>query len=168
MPYDVGWTERYVETSTRLRKILGPGWLTEHVGSTSVPGLLAKPVIDLARRIPEGTCLPEIGAAFLQAGWTEPRTLGDHSAAFLLAGPVREAIAHLFTPEQWPEAHVRLFADWLRTHETDRARYAALKRGLVAEGTWDEEYTDAKSTFVLEVVNRAREARALQPVSGPL
>ncbi len=168
MPYDVGWTQRYVETSTRLREMLGPGWLTEHVGSTSVPGLLAKPVIDLALRIPEGTRLPETGAAFLQTGWTEPRALGDHSAAFLLAGSVREAIAHLFTSEQWPVAHVRLFADWLRTHEEDRARYAALKGGLVAEGTWGEDYTDAKGTFVLEIVNRARAARALQPVSGPL
>ncbi len=164
----MGWTDRYHEISARLRAVLGPGWLVEHVGSTSIPGMVAKPVIDLALRIPEGITLAETGTAFTRAGWTEPRALGDHAAVFLVAGSVRQAIGHLFAPEQWPEAHLRLFAGWLRTHESDRARYAMLKSGLVAAGRWGDDYTAAKGQFVLEIVNRARGARGLQPLAGPL
>ncbi len=168
VPFDVGWPSRYAEISACLREVLGPGWLTEHVGSTSVPGLPAKPVIDLALRIPDGTRLAAASTSFLRAGWTEPVALGDHRATFLLVGGVRVAIGHIFAPEQWRDAHLRLFADWLRTHETDRVRYANLKSGLVSQGIWGSAYTLAKSEFVLTIVNQARVARGLQAVAGPL
>jgi GrpB-like predicted nucleotidyltransferase (UPF0157 family) len=168
VPYDVTWVHRYTEIAAALDDVLGSEWVTEHVGSTSVPGLLAKPVVDLAIRLPEATRLTDATGAFLRAGWTEPVELGDHWATFLLARQVRTAIGHIFAPDQWPAAHLRLFADWLRNHEADRDRYADLKAGLVAGGTWGSEYTHAKGAFVLEIVNRAREHRGLRPVSGPL
>lgn len=66
------------------------------------------------------------------------------------------------------QTHLRLFADWLRTHEVDRDRYADLQGGLVAQGVWSSEYTLAKSAFVLETVIRAHAARGLEPVVGAL
>ena len=94
--------------------------------------------------------------------------VGDHWATFLLIDKVRSAIGHIFTPELWSEAHVRLFAEWLRTHPADRDSYADLKRTLVERGAWGSDYTTAKGAFVLEVVNRARAARGLPSVNGPL
>lgn len=94
--------------------------------------------------------------------------VGDHWGTFLLIDEVRAAIGHIFTSEQWPEAHVRLFAEWLRTHPADRDGYADLKRALVEGGAWGSDYTTAKGAFVLEVVNRARAARGLPSLSGPL
>ncbi|HEX8496203.1 MAG TPA: GrpB family protein [Actinomycetales bacterium] len=102
--------------SERLVSGLGRHWVIEHVGSTSVPGLIAKPVVDLAVRVPQRESVTEVSAAFVRLGWTSPVELGDHWATFALDDGVRTAIAHLFTAEQWPQAHVRLFAAWLRAH----------------------------------------------------
>jgi GrpB-like predicted nucleotidyltransferase (UPF0157 family) len=158
---DGSWADRYAEISAGVRQALGPDWVVEHVGSTSVSGLVAKPVIDLSVRLPDGCLMDDASESLVQAGWTEPIGVGQHWATFLLIDTVRTAIAHIFRPEQWPEAHVRLFADWLRTHRVDRDRYAGLKTTLVEQGTWGSEYTSAKGQFVLEIVNRAREARGL-------
>jgi GrpB-like predicted nucleotidyltransferase (UPF0157 family) len=166
-PPDVAWQSRYAEISAGLRQDLGPGWTMEHVGSTSVPGLVAKPVIDLALRLPQGCLLADTSAWFARAGWTAPVVVGDHWATFLLIDEVRSAIGHIFRPEQWSEAHVRLFAEWLRTHPADRDSYADLKRALVERGTWGSDYTTAKGAFVLEVVNRARAARGLPSANAP-
>jgi GrpB-like predicted nucleotidyltransferase (UPF0157 family) len=165
---DAAWRSRYADISARLRQALGPRWVMEHVGSTSVPGLPAKPVIDLALRLPEGLHIADATSSFEGAGWTAPVVTGDHWATFLVVGGVRSAIAHIFSFEQWPEAHVRLFAEWLRAHPVDRDRYAELKRTLVAGGIWGSDYTMGKAGFVLEVVNRARAERGLPLVQGPL
>lgn len=161
VPYDPGWAARYAELATALRRGLGLGWQIEHVGSTSVPGLSAKPVIDLA------LCCPDADhgrSALAELGWTEPIRVGDHLASFLLVGTTRTAIAHIFSTLAWPEAHVRLFAKWLREHPEDRDAYAQLKAGLVEAGTWGTDYTVAKRGFVQDVVNRARGECGLPPV----
>lgn len=134
VPHDPRWPQRYAEVAGALVAQLGPGWEVEHVGSTSVPGLLAKPVIDLALGMPGGTTVDDCAGSFARAGWTEPEPVGDHHSTSLLVDGVRGAIGHVFTARQWPEAHLRLFAHWLRTHPADRDRYAALKSGLVAQG----------------------------------
>ena len=82
-----------------LHAILGRDWLTEHVGSTSVPGLLAKPVIDIAVRVPAGTSRVEATGLFDRTGWTTPAALGDHLATFLLTDGVRTGIGHILTHE---------------------------------------------------------------------
>lgn len=152
-----------------LGKRLGSDWLIEHVGSTSVPGLAAKPVIDMAIRIPEGVHITESADSFVRAGWTVPRELGDHTASFVLVDGKRTAIAHIFTADQWTEAHVRLFSAWLRAHPVDRDRYETLKTDLVLAGAWgDGRYTAAKGQFVLEIVNCARETVGLSPLTQPL
>lgn len=158
----------FVKHARRLRRALGDDWLVEHVGSTSVPGLVAKPVIDLALRVPAAGDLADAGVRLSRAGWSEPEAVGDHWATYLLVAGVRTAIGHLFTAEQWETAHVRLFADWLRSHPQDRERYADLKRALVADGTWGHDYTAAKEGFVRKVVDRARTARGLPPTDGTL
>lgn len=86
----------------------------------------------------------------------------------MLDGAVRVAIAHVFTSMQWGSAHVRLFAEWLRQHESERDEYAMLKAGLVAGGVWGSEYTQRKAEFVRRVVNQARASRGLAPVGASI
>lgn len=168
-PSSDGWALQFTEIADDLALALGPDWAIEHVGSTSVPGLAAKPVIDIAVRNPSGATAEGLAQSFTGAGWTTPRELGDHEASFLLAGGQRRAIAHIFTAEQWLEAHVRLFSAWLRSHPVDRDRYEALKVDLLRDGAWEDgSYTTAKGEFVLEIVNRARDTEGLPPHVGPL
>lgn len=164
MPWDNRWLLDYRALADRLIRGLGDGWLVEHVGSTSVPLLPAKPVIDVALRMPAGVELHEVAGIFNPLGWDGPAVVGDHAALFLLDRGIRVAIGHLYTPEQWPTAHIRLFARWLREHPRDREAYAALKTGLVSTGVWGPDYTAAKTEFVLGVVNRARIVSELEPV----
>lgn len=166
MRYDPSWVSRYAELAAPLQAALGSNWGIEHVGSTSVPGLSAKPVIDLALGQPPGHDLSVSVPTLRHLGWTDPVSLGDHRAIYLLDGAVRIAIAHVFSNDQWVSAHVRLFAEWLRSHESDRDEYERLKGGLVAAGVWGSEYTQSKADFVVRVVNRARARRGLPPVQG--
>lgn len=166
--YGPDWPHRYAQLEGELRAVPGPRWDIEHAGSTSVPGLAAKPVIDLALRLPTIGTIDHAGEALAAAGWSRPVVVGDHWAAFYPPSGQRSAIGHLFTTEQWPEAHVRLFAAWLREHDDDRQRYEELKRGLVVKGIWSSDYTNAKAEFVRHIVNRARAARGLTNVDHPL
>lgn len=168
VPYDLSWVIRYSEYEALLKARLGHGWEVEHVGSTSVPGLLAKPVIDVAIGMPEGASVGEANQCLLAAGWSQLVRVGDHRATVLSDHGVRAAIGHVFTASQWPEAHVRLFAAWLRRNDRDRDLYASLKQDLVARGVWGSEYTESKSAFVLRTVNQARADLGLPAVNHPL
>lgn len=166
--YDPAWPEKYLDVKKALTSVLGTDWEIEHAGSTSVPGLCAKPVIDLVARLPEKCDIASTGEPLVRAGWSAPTVVGDHWATFYPATGRREGIAHIFTAEQWPEAHMRLFASWLRTHADDRQHYAHLKHKLVKSGVWNAGYTSSKAVFVRDIVNRARRSQGLPPVEGAL
>jgi GrpB-like predicted nucleotidyltransferase (UPF0157 family) len=163
---DPAWPTRYAALSADLGRRLGRDWVLEHVGSTSVSGLAAKPVIDIAIRVPDGLSVEDADEPLALAGWSAVAPVGDHWATFLVVDGVRSAIGHLFHGGQWQEAHVRLFAQWLRDHDEDRDAYERLKRSLVDRGVWGSAYTDAKGGFVADVVNRARAGRGLAPAVG--
>lgn len=163
--YDAHWPSAYRDFAAGLLHVLGPGWEVEHVGSTSVPGLVAKPVIDLALRLPTEQSVTQAAEGLVRAGWTTPVSLGDHWVTFHLQAGVRTGIGHIFTADHWDLAHVRLFARWLREHPDDRDHYAQLKADLVDSGVWGGDYTAAKTRFVQEIVNRARTQDGLPPLA---
>lgn len=149
MPYDPAWPYRYAELADQLHQTLGRRWQLEHIGSTSVPGLLAKPVIDLAVRVPDPAELDDKLAALKAIGWTDLTAFPTHQTLYQLDHDrVRRGIAHLFSAEQWATAPQRLFPAWLGTHPTDRDTYARLKQTLRETGTWGHDYTAAKTAFV--------------------
>lgn len=154
------WASRFEELAAELQQRLGPRWEIEHVGSTSIHGLAAKPVIDLALRIPAGSEPSDAAVHLARAGWSEPQPLRGHWVTFLLDGDVRVGIAHLFSVEQWRHAHVRLFAQWLRTHPCDAKRYVQLKQSLINDGRWGDGYTSGKAAFVREIVDLATRSAA--------
>jgi GrpB-like predicted nucleotidyltransferase (UPF0157 family) len=133
----------------------------EHVGSTSVPGLLAKPKIDIAfgvRTMAEGRAARQrlAGAGYIKdldadafddwSVFSKPPGAGDHDIAHLHMVP--------FAGERW--SRYLLFRDYLRAHPPEAAAYAALKRQLAEEFGADRlGYVEAKSDFVEEVTARA-------------
>ncbi len=166
--YDPSWPAQFETEAARLRAALGltenGGLITriEHFGSTSVPGLAAKPVVDLlvgARSIDAARqnavpILSDMGYAY----WSD--NPNDAAHLFFVKGlppaPRRTHHIHLVKPNS-PMWERLLFRDYLRAHSDARDAYAALKRDLAVRFTDDREaYTQAKTEFIQSIMERAR------------
>ena len=158
--YDPAWPELFRREAARIRRVLGERVvLLEHVGSTSVPGLAAKPIIDVLLIVPDSSdepaWLPDLEAAGYVLVIREP---GRHQHR-CLKGPDTNVNLHVYSPG-CPEIERYLtFRDRLRSHPGDRAHYQRVKREL-AERDWTyvQEYADAKTEVVEEIIARARAA----------
>ena len=173
--YDPAWPALFAREAARIRTALGgTAALIEHAGSTSVPGLAAKPVIDIVLAVPdsadERAYVPQLEAAgyvlrIREPGWHEHR---------LLKGPDTDVNLHVFSAGNAEIARMLLFRDWLRQSGADRDAYLQVKRELAAR-TWRQiqDYADAKTTIVGQILARAAAAGRTRPaalfvlVSGP-
>jgi GrpB-like predicted nucleotidyltransferase (UPF0157 family) len=156
--YDPAWPAQFEAVAERVRAALGPAVLDlEHVGSTSVPGLAAKPVIDLnltvADSADEATYAPALQAAGFRLIVREPEWF-EHR---MFKGVDPAANLHVFSAGCPELASMRLMRDWLRASPGDLALYARTKRAL-AERAWDrvQDYAEAKGEVVSEIMGRAR------------
>ena len=161
-PPDPGWPRQYAVVAARIRQALGSvAVVVEHVGSTSVPGLAAKPFIDVLLLVPEpsdeAAYIPQLETAgFLlhvrEPAWHQHRFLRAHDP---------EVQIHVFAVGSEEAERMLLFRDRLRVNEDERALYEETKRRLAARSwTRVQDYADAKSEVVEEVIARARAARA--------
>ncbi|MFX4273099.1 GrpB family protein [Propionibacteriaceae bacterium Y1685] len=162
--HDPGWSAEFARAAQHLLSAADRTWTVEHIGSTSVPGLMAKPIIDLAVRVGSVAEVDDMRAQLSRAGWLAVRRQPvDHRVLVREANEVRTHIAHFFTAQQWETCHQRLFRDWLRAHPEDQRVYLEAKRR--ASGEIGGAYTRIKAPVVLEIVNRAREAQGLPPLA---
>ena len=162
-PPDEVWQHRGEQQCRILNVALAP-WLlapVEHVSSTAVPGLPAKPILDLQAAVFDLEHAPLIAAALAPAGWhhVPPHLDGRPWRRFfvLVVDDRRTAHLHVLTPatERWHEQLA--FRDALRADPLLACRYAALKAGLAAEHADDREaYTAGKADFVRAVLARSR------------
>lgn len=157
--YDDTWPARFEEVRDRVTTALGPVALdVRHIGSTSVPGLAAKPIVDVLLTVPdvvdEPAYLPPLEALGLVLRVREP----GHR---MLRTPARDVHLHVLAPDDPAVTDYLDLRDWLRRSPEDRALYAATKRAL-AERSWEDmnEYADAKSPVIAQVLGRARAWRA--------
>jgi len=135
----------------------------EHVGSTAVPGLPAKPVIDLMASVPE---LDEINDSTLETfGYRRVPT--DMPERLFYRREDYDSTAyhlHVVAAAGWETRNERLLRDHLLAHPADRDRYAALKRKLMAELGPGPAYTRGKTALIQELTDAARAARGLPSV----
>ncbi|HSC91722.1 MAG TPA: GrpB family protein [Gaiellaceae bacterium] len=155
MAYDPSWPERFDEERRLLEDALAP-WLVRgvhHVGSTAVPGLAAKPVVDVLAGVESlEASRPAIEAlAPLEYVYAAYRT--EYMHWFCKPSPARRTHHLHLIPHDHPQFAARLrFRDALRADPVLAAEYEALKRRLAAEHRDDREaYTDAKAAFVERV-----------------
>ena len=155
--YDPEWPRLYEREEERIRAVLGNRVVRiEHVGSTSVPGLPAKPLIDVALEVPdsadEATYVPPLEATGYSLRIREP----DWFEHRLLKGPDTEVNVHVFSAACEEVNRMLLFRDWLRGNAADRELYAVKKREL-ADREWKymQQYADAKTAVVQEIMARA-------------
>lgn len=156
--YDPTWPDLFEREAARIKDILGAHvLLLEHVGSTSVPGLAAKPRIDMllvvANSADEASYVPALEAASYVLNVREP----DWFEHRLFKGPGTDINLHVFSQGCTEIERMLLFRDWLRSHPADRQRYEHTKREL-ARQNWKyvQNYADAKTTVVDEIMVRAR------------
>ncbi len=152
--YDPAWGDRFAATSSALHDCLNELIIeVEHVGSTSVPGLAAKPIIDidliLADTADESGYVPALEKLGYRLVLREPWWHG-HRMLVSLAGDVNLHVWPQGAPE--PVRH-RLFRDWLRSHPEDRELYASTKRRL-ARDTHPSDYSLAKNAVIDEIFGR--------------
>ncbi|WP_157550826.1 GrpB family protein [Microbacterium sp. Root553] len=165
VPYDPSWPARFASFATELRELARADWAIEHIGSTAIPGMRAKPIIDLAVRIRD---LEDFGAhlsALESGGWRRGSAVRSHPVMILEREGARVAIAHFFTAGEWDAVHQRILRDWLRSHPDDADLYVHAKCDAVAaaaRGT--SAYNAAKTPVIQEIVDRARAARGMPSV----
>ncbi|WP_205471978.1 GrpB family protein [Nocardioides sp. SYSU D00038] len=157
---DPAWPAAYAEEAAALRDLLGPVVLElHHVGSTSVPGLPAKPVLDVdlvvADPADEASYVPVLTAA----GWVHRvREPWWHEHRLLQRREPRYVHLHVFGPDCPEVVRHLMFRDWLREHADDRERYAAAKRAAgratLASGGSMLDYNAHKEPVVLEIYDR--------------
>jgi GrpB-like predicted nucleotidyltransferase (UPF0157 family) len=157
-PYDPAWPSLF----TRLRKEIGKALgndilLLEHVGSTSVPGLSAKPIIDMVMAVADSSDEAAYVRPLQEKGYTLRIREPDWYEHRLLKPPEAPANLHVFSAGCPEIEQMVLFRDWLRNHTDDRLLYEATKRDLAAR-TWEytQNYADAKSEVVQAILARAR------------
>ena len=162
--YDPRWRELYAEAAAGLRQALGAVLVTvEHIGSTSVPGLAAKPIIDIQVVIRSVSDADEAAPALAALGWARGTfTAGPYPERHLYfkkndAQGTRTHQLHAYEAEHPAAAAHLLFRDHLRAHPEEAMRYEDLKRGLAERHRHDRlAYNDAKTAYVEAVLTKAR------------
>ena len=159
-PYDATWPTLYAAEAARLESVLearGLSLALEHTGSTAVPGLPAKPVLDILGGLRDDADRPAAIEALVAAGYNHRGEQGIPGRDFFRRGNPRQYHLHLtrLGSEFWTEH--RLFRDYLRTHSEARDAYAALKAELAERFPFDrEQYIEGKTEFVLRTLAKAR------------
>lgn len=158
--YDPEWVHLFTSEASRLKSVLTDRiLLLEHVGSTSVPGLAAKPKIDMllvvANTADEAAYVPDLEAAGYILRIREPEWY-EHR---VFKGPDTDINLHVFS-EGCPEIdRMLLFRDWLRSNVADRHLYEQTKRELARQQwTYMQHYADAKTNVVKTILARAHES----------
>jgi GrpB-like predicted nucleotidyltransferase (UPF0157 family) len=160
-PYDPEWPSLFARLETQVREALGEAvLLLEHVGSTSVPGLSAKPKIDMVLAVADSSDEPSYVKALEEKGYTLRIREPDWYEHRMLKPPDVKGNLHVFSEGCEEIEQMLLFRDWLRTRADDRLRYEEIKRELAGR-TWKytQNYADAKTEVIQEILARARRLR---------
>lgn len=157
-PYDPSWPATFERIGKKLAKLLAPYILTiEHIGSTSIPGLVAKPLVDIDIVLRNSAYVPATTQILLDHGY-EPRGnhYDDEVWAFLRRDGKPPERVYLCPPNNRTHENRVIFRDYLRAHPTEAAAYGKLKQELVEIHRHDgDRYTAEKRHFVNAVIEKA-------------
>jgi GrpB-like predicted nucleotidyltransferase (UPF0157 family) len=162
-PYDPEWPKVYEAESKLIRATVGDVIRSlEHCGSTSVPGLAAKPIIDIIAGV-DGRRDADLCKERLRAiGYDDVSTGDDPDWYYCLGKGPHSPGFHLHLVKEGSTHHLKhiIFRDWLRTHPADARAYAELKISLAEKYRDDRvKYTDSKTEFIDKTVEKAKKTR---------
>ncbi len=165
VPYDPAWPRQYDAVSERIRSALGDRIVAlDHVGSTAVPGLAAKPVLDVDLTVAdssgESSYVPELQGAGFELTIREPRW---HEHRLLKGGDPRVNL-HVFSPGCPETVRHLMFRDWLRSHPDDASVYVEAKTAAAAataDGEDVMDYNQRKEAVIRKIYARMFAAHGL-------
>ena len=165
--YDADWPRQY-RAEARHISDLADGRIVhiEHFGSTAIPGLRAKPTIDVMAAVHDLEDIQAFTARLVQDGYVEyPENFAHRRFFRKEATSATPSIhLHIIKEKDWQHKSERLFRDWLINHPTDSQAYAELKTNLAEAHAADRDtYTQGKSAFCKKVINKARADLGLPP-----
>lgn len=164
VPYDPLWPEKYEKEAEKLAEVFTANLVRmHHIGSTSIPGIMAKPIIDMLFEVQDITRVDGIDRVMHELGYEAMGEFGIPGRRYFrkLDGEVHLFHLHVFAAGD-PEVdrHVH-FRDYLRAHPGDALAYQQLKLDLAEMFPQDPgSYTDGKTTFIQAVDARAKEWHA--------
>lgn len=167
--YDPTWPERFDRQTERIRSALGEAALAvEHIGSTSVPGLAAKPIIDILLVVEDSNDEPSYLPALEEAGYVLRVRERDFYEHRMFRTADKDVHIHVFPPDSPEIEHYLLLRDRLRDNDEERELYARTKRELANE-TWPtmQHYAEAKTGVVEGIIARAAAARSARTTPEP-
>lgn len=156
--YDPGWVDLFEQIVQPIRAALGmAATRVDHIGSTSIPGAAAKPIIDVQISVRSFDPFERIRQPMEMLGYVWRSDNPDLTKRYFREAPgTRRTHIHVRVAGSWSEQFALLFRDYMRGHPDDVARYVALKRELAARHGEDREaYTDAKTPLIWEVMRKA-------------
>jgi GrpB-like predicted nucleotidyltransferase (UPF0157 family) len=156
-PYNEDWPRQYVAEAIQVRSVLGDRALrVEHVGSTSVPGLTAKPIVDMILVVSDSADEADYVPPMERAGYTLRIRESDWYEHRLFKGPHANINLHVFSDGCVEIDRMLRFRDHLRADAADRDRYERTKRDLAArQWQYVQEYADAKGEVIEAIIIRA-------------
>lgn len=164
VPYDPHWVDKYETEARLLRDVFGDLLIEiHHVGSTSIPNMIAKPVIDIMPVVHDITQVDDLNPQMIELGY-EPR--GENKIVgrryFSKGGDDhRTHHVHVYEPDNIEVAKHLDFRDYLRTHSNDAQAYADLKIQVAKNNPHDVwGYMDGKHAFIQDIIAKAQLWRA--------
>ena len=158
--YSEKWPARFEREAATIRRALGStAVLVEHVGSTSIPGLAAKPIIDIVLAVPNSADEEAYVAHLVAKGYVLRHREPEWNEHRMFKGPDDDVNLHVFSAGCPEIDRMLLFRNWLRGNDADRQLYEQTKREL-ATRVWEyvQNYADAKTAVVQQIMTRAQAA----------
>lgn len=155
--YDPAWEGRFRREEARIREALGEAALSvEHIGATSVPGLAAKPIVDMLLVVEDSGDEASYLPALEDAGYVLRVREPDFHEHRMFRTPAKDVHVHVYSSGSPEIGRYLLLRDHLRADEGDRKLYARTKRDL-ARGEWPsmQHYSEAKTEVVEGMIARA-------------
>ncbi|OBW62881.1 MAG: hypothetical protein A9183_00430 [Dehalococcoides mccartyi] len=157
--YNPCWAEQYDAEAVRLQALLADNLLEiHHIGSTAVPGLSAKPIIDIMPVVKDISAIDRLQKTFERAGYLYLGEYGISGRRFLVRGTdkIRFAHVHIFGVSSSDIERHLAFRDYLRCHAAEAAEYSCIKKALALKFPEDiEAYINGKSGFVRDLETKA-------------
>jgi GrpB-like predicted nucleotidyltransferase (UPF0157 family) len=160
--YDPAWPERFHREAAKIRAALGEAALAiEHIGSTSVPGLAAKPIVDILLVVEDSSDEASYLPALQRAGYVLRVRERDFHEHRMFRTVAKDVHVHVFSPGSPEIDRYLLLRERLRNNEEDRELYARTKRDL-ATRDWPsmQHYAEAKTGVIEGIIARAAAARS--------